>query len=159
MRLLIATLALLVLAPAALGAIPKSAKLTPKGLGGLKVGISEAQAEQVVGKNLKLQGDPACQVASLPKRAYAIFAGGKLRRVSVTSDDWATRAGVRVGDDEEAIVEAYPTAKRTKHKYVDGFYYKVKKGKHKLVFETEQGEITAISGGAKPEVDYIEACS
>jgi hypothetical protein len=162
MRLASLTLLLFaVLATTAAADLDDSAVLNPNGLGDLRVGLSEGEAEAVLGRKIKISFFPGsdCGTANIGHRSYGLFTGGRLRRVTLQGDFWGTRTGIRVGDDEEAITEQYANAKRSRHAYVEGYYYKVKRGNRKLVFETEKGEITAIHGGRRPEVDYIEGCA
>jgi hypothetical protein len=164
MRLATLTLTLLAFfAGTATADLDKTAVLSPDGLGDVRVGLSEGEVEAVLGRKVKLQGPPesSCATAAIGHGAYALFSNGRLGRVTLQSRFWATRAGVRVGDTEDSIIEAYgKRAKRSKHVYApDGSYFKVRRGKRKLVFETDGEKITSIHGGRRPEVDYVEACS
>jgi len=149
---------------AAAGALKDSATLTPGGLGSVRVGMTERGVERALGRNIVLDnnaGGGECATASIGRRNYALFTNGRLGRVTLTSSSHATKSGLRVGMPESAVTNRYGSkAKRSKHEYVpDGSYFKVTRGNRRLVFETDGAKITAISGGRRPEVDYIEACA
>lgn len=158
--------ALLVLATSAGAgaALNDSAKLTPRGLGRIEVGMTERQVERVLGRDISLNnnaGGGRCATASLRHRSYALFTDGRLGRVTVGSPRYATGSGLRVGMPESSVKAEYGAkAKQSKHEYApDGSYFKVTRGHRRLVFETDGAKITAVSGGRRPEVDYVEGCA
>jgi hypothetical protein len=163
----VATLTILCLAAGgtiAAADLSDSAVLTPGGLGDLKVGMTEAQVEAVLGHNVHLDNTATggeCATSRLPHRSYGLFTNGILRRVTLGSAFFATKSGLRVGMAESEIRKIYGSkARRSPHAYVQGgSYYKVTRGNRRLVFETDGTKITAISGGRRPEVDYIEGCA
>ncbi len=152
------------IAAPAWAALPDSAKLTPSGLGGISVGMTESAVERVLGRGISLDnnaGGGSCATARLPHRSYALFTDGRLRSVSLSSPFYATKSGLRVGMPQRAVLEQYgQKAKRSRHAYTPGgYYFKVTRGNRRLVFETDGDKITTIHGGRRPEVDYIEGCA
>ena len=154
------TAALLLLAAPAGAALPDGAKLKPSGLGPLELGMTERQAERVLGRNLRQYKLGSCGTATFHRRDYLLFSSGRLARVSVSTRRYATRKGIRVGSSQKRLRALYPSAKRSRHAYnPDGSYFKVTFGNRRLVFETDGSEVTAMHGGRIPEVDYVEGCA
>ena len=161
--LLLAAALLALLAASASARIPDSAVLTPSGLGPLEVGMTEAEVEQALDRKIRQDKNAGvggrCGTARI-RGGGLLFTDNVLARVSLFNRRFATRSGIRVGDPEEVIRAQYgKRAKRTRHTYVDGYYYKVTRGHRRFVFETDSGEITIIHGGRIPEVDYVESCA
>jgi hypothetical protein len=151
------------LAAPATARLPDSARLTPSGLGPIAVGMTEQEVEQALDRKIrqdKFAGvGGRCGTARI-RGGGLLFTDDVLARVTLFTRRFATRSGIRVGDPEEAIREQYGKgAKRSRHTYVDGYYYKVTRGHRRFVFETDSGEITIIHGGRIPEVDYVESCA
>jgi hypothetical protein len=163
MRPLLVLLLFAALAAPAAARLPDSARLTPSGLGPIAVGMTEPEVEKALGRKIrqnKLAGvGGRCGSARL-RGGGMLFTDDVLARVSLFTRRFATKSGIRVGDPEEAIRERYgKRAKRSRHVYTEGYYYKVTRGNRRLNFETERGVITIIHGGRIPEVDYIEGCA
>ncbi|MDF1506014.1 hypothetical protein PYV61_23880, partial [Roseisolibacter sp. H3M3-2] len=99
-----------------------------------------------------------------PADVLEVVGGGAVARIDVDSPTVATAAGVRVGDPEARVVEAYGArAAVTPHKYVDGHYVTVTPAApadsaYRLVFETERGRVTRYRAGRRPAVEYVEGC-
>jgi hypothetical protein len=157
------TLLLAGVVPSASAQLGDSAKLTPNGLGPIRVGMTESEIARVADRPIHVRNfpDSPCGGARLGHKAFGLFTDGRLRRVSLGSAFYSTRSGLRVGMPQAAIRERYGAeVKRSPHAYDPaGFYFKVTRGNRRLVFETDGEEITVIHGGAKPEVDYIEGCA
>lgn len=151
------------LAATALAKLPDNAKLTQKGLGPVEVGMTEAEVEAAIGHGIKVNYFPEsdCGSAKLRGKVFALFTGPVVARVSLYGSKFSTKSGLRVGDDETDIREAYgKKAKRSPHAYEHkGHYFKVTRGNRRIVFETDGELITTIHGGRIPEVDYIEGCA
>jgi len=87
---------------------------------------------------------------------------GTIARVDVTSPDYLTEEGAKVGDTEQRIKEIYGKGvKVSPHAYVDGHYLTVtsKDKKYAIIFETDGKVVTYIRAGRPPEVGYIEGCA
>jgi hypothetical protein len=61
------------------------------------------------------------------------------------------------------VMELYPTARRTPHKYTDGAYLIVMPFApadtlHRYVFETDGQRVTVYRAGLYPPVEYVESC-
>jgi hypothetical protein len=153
----------LALAATALAKLPDHAKLTQKGLGPVKVGMTEKEVEAAIGHRIEVHYFPGsdCGSAKLRGKVFGLFTGPTLARVSLYGGKFSTKSGLRVGDPESAIREHYGNrAKRSPHAYDrNGHYFKVTRGNRRISFETDGDVITQIHGGRIPEVDYIEGCA
>jgi hypothetical protein len=161
--LLLGAILLAVLAAPAAARLPDDAVLTPSRLGPLAVGMTEVEVEQALDRRIRQDKNAGvggrCGTARI-RGGGLLFTDDVLARVSLFTRRFATRSGIRVGDPEEAIREQYGRrAKRSRHTYADGYYYKVTRGHRRLVFETDRGVISIIHGGRIPEVDYVESCA
>jgi hypothetical protein len=154
----------------AAAAIPEHARLTFRGLGPVRVGMTRDEVEAVVGHRIPWQDNvsPGCATSRLAPGVWGLFTEGRVASVNVTrygtrgqrSADYRTRAGVGVGMAQRKIRAVYGSAaKRSPHAYVDGYYFKITRGNRRIVFATDKGVITDIAGGRRPEVDYIEGCA
>lgn len=150
--------------------LPGQARLTFRGLGPIHVGMTRDEVEAVVGHRIPWNDrvTPGCATSKLAPGVWGLFTDGQIGRVSLSrygaqrmrAADYQTRAGLRVGMAQREIRAAYGSAaKRSPHAYVDGYYFKITKGNRRIVFATDQGVITDITGGRRPEVDYIEGCA
>lgn len=87
---------------------------------------------------------------------------GTVARVDVSTPEYLTEAGAKVGDTEARIKELYGKGVDVSpHEYVDGHYLTVtsKDGKFAIVFETDGKVVTYIRAGRALEAGYIEGCS
>ena len=102
-------------------------------------------------------------VAGAPDSVLFMVEQGRLVRIDVTGGNTATAEGAKVGDDASRIMQLYPQARRTPHKYTDGFYLTVLPGAprdtlHRYVFETDGQRVTRYRAGIFPPVEYVEGC-
>jgi hypothetical protein len=156
----------------ALPAGPNDVGVTPRGLGPLRIGLPLAAADSALGGTL---GEPA-GAAPGSTCAYVPWAGappgvrvmveeGVIARIDVDSVGAATDAGVRVGDPEARVREAYAgRVTETPHKYVPGARYltvvpsAAADSAYRLVFETDGARVTRYRAGRRPPVEYVEGC-
>jgi hypothetical protein len=102
-------------------------------------------------------------LAGAPDSVLFMVEQRRLVRVDVIGGGTATAEGARVGDDASRIMELYPQARRTPHKYTNGFYLTVLPGAprdtlHRYVFETDGQRVTRYRAGIFPPVEYVEGC-
>jgi hypothetical protein len=87
-----------------------------------------------------------------------------LVRIDVVGGSTPTAEGAKIGDTERRILERYPQARRTPHKYTQGFFYLVAMPNapadtlHRYVFETDGQRVTRYRAGVFPPVEYVEGC-
>lgn len=152
-------------APASAAALPADTELTARGLGPIRLGMTEREIERASG--LRLHQDdwgvgPSCTTASFGHRNYLLFRRGKLARITVASRRFATGGGVRVGDRQRKVRRVYGAkVRRSPHAYTRGAsYLDVGRGSPRLRFETNRrGRVTLMHAGLAPEIGYVEACA
>jgi hypothetical protein len=143
--------------------------LRADGIGPLRVGMTVAEADRALGGLDRATGLAQCDYVH-PKNGPAHVAfmveEGRISRVDVEdSASVTTSAGVRPGESEARVREAYPNARVHPHKYDDrGHYFVVIPGApadtlHRIVFETNGTVVTSMRGGLYPAVEYVEGCS
>lgn len=140
------------------------------GLGPITVGMTPEQANAAVNGALELPRGltpDGCDYA-FPRGVADVgfmIEQGTIARVDVRHPDVRTAQGAGVGDSEARIEQLYAGRLRiSPHKYVHGHYYTVLSADtiarpYRVIFETEQGVVTAIRAGRLPQVEYVEGCS
>jgi len=150
-------------AAAATAAVPSNARISSAGLGPIEIGMSERQVEKAAGRGITRSGPEGstCTTATLGNGVALLFTGPRLTRVYVTGRRYATSKGIRVGDSQSRTIAAYAgKLKRSPHKFTPGgLYLKLTIANRRLVFSTDGRKVTEISGGRKPEIDYVEGCA
>ncbi len=175
---LISPLAVAVVAIGATSAqtkITNQSKVAINGIGGIKVGMTVAEASRASGTKLVSSGDyveKSCyyvQPQGAPKGLGFMVTDGRIARVDVYENkSITTLSGAKIGDTETRIKSLYPgQIKVTPHEYtgyMGGHYLTyVPKDKsdrnYRVVFETDGKRVTNFRAGKLPEVEYVEGCS
>lgn len=139
----------------------------PTGAGSVTIGmtLSELAAHMRAATDTANLNDNCdyVTVAGAPDSVLFMVEQGRLVRVDVTGGSTATAEGAKVGDEASRIIQLYPQARRTPHKYTDGFYLTVLPGAprdtlHRYVFETDGQRVTRYRAGIFPPVEYVEGC-
>lgn len=155
--------ALCAVVAAASAAVPTNAGITSAGIGPVKIGMTERQVEIAAGREITRRGSKGstCTTATLNSDVALLFTGPRLRRVDVRGGRHATTKGIRVGDSQRKTIAAYRgKLQRSPHKFTPGgLYLTLTIDNRRLVFETDGRKVTQISGGRKPEIDYVEGCA
>lgn len=152
--------------------------LTPEGLGSVRIGMTKRQAEQALGKKLRVEypmttDDNSC--------SYAYRADGKDRDIGYMLIDGriaridigviplrakiVTTAGVGRGSTESAVRKAYGKRLQVSpHPYGDDdnwHYLTADEPDHKrgIIFETDGKRVTSFRAGIYPALGYIEGCN
>jgi hypothetical protein len=161
----------LILSPVDTG--PASWRLTTKGFGPVRVGMTVDEASTALGVRLvldePLDGDErGCRYAK-PERGLEglsfMIVDLRVARVDVDSRAFATLSGARIGSTEREVKAIYPGRIRVSpHEYTNGHYltYTPKDAADKdyrIVFETDGKRVTSIHAGRLPEVEYVEGCA
>jgi hypothetical protein len=170
----VTALAALIAVPAA-AAIPP-ATLSVDGLGGVKIGMSVRQAEQVIGplEVTYLNDDGGCGEA-VPKRPWIpgaglMVEGRTIVRIDVSQGErepkatTRTDAGIGIGSTIAEVRRAYGRhLKIEPHPYdnEDGRYLVIKglKPGREIIFETFKGRVDSFRAGKSHPVEYIEGCA
>jgi hypothetical protein len=145
------------------------------GIGPLRVGMTEAEAEAALGHFRTIPFNPgtaadsmACGYAAsdrLPAGVKVMMEGARVVRLEVVSGGVATAEGARIGDTEARVQQLYPGRVTVgPHKYTDGHYLTVRPAEaadttHLLIFETDGQVVLRYRGGRKPQVEYVEGCA
>lgn len=183
MRMLIAAVVATSLATAAMAVTPVTPPpaLTVEGYGPVKIGMTRAQAERVLGAKLNMyfldDTDPnACGTGARadgknPDVIY-MLEDGKIVRIDVITLDTGTPSappvrtakGIGLGSTEAQVRAAYGAAVKVEpHPYLEnaGHYLVVKSpgGKTGIIFETDLKKVIGFRAGVYPPVSYIEGCA
>jgi hypothetical protein len=150
-------------------------QVSERGAGPVLVDMSLDELRQALGGDVRVEGanagPEACvyaQSPALPAGVRVMLVGPRVVRVEVDSGATASSAGVRIGDTEARVREAYAgrEIRVQPHKYTAGSYLIVLPNAPgdtlpRLVFETDSatGAVTRFRGGIFPPVEYVEGCS
>lgn len=143
----------------------------PDGFGPVRVGMTLEEASAAVGGELaRPEGaEEACFYVypeDAPKGLGLMFSEGRLVRIDVTTDAYETASGAQVGMATEEVQELYDDGLAVSpHKYDEGGSYLTLTpagdlaATHRLLFETNDGEVAAFRAGQLPQVQWVEGCS
>jgi hypothetical protein len=156
--------------PAAASAAPVTnhSRLTQNGLGSMRLGMTVNQAQrrtrQQIQNNLFTPGDTSCGIAQLfPESLGVNMQTTNLRIWVINVTGITTRAGIQLGDTVQDLRRAYRSRLRSQpNKYTPKArdYWVAFPRNRKLVFYANpQKQITQISAGRQPEIDFVEGCS
>jgi hypothetical protein len=137
-------------------------------VGPIRIGMSPVELSSLLRQRFQMPDDPrerACVYVAVdrPKGLSLMFVDGQLARIDVTSREFPTAEGARVGDPEEQVKRRYGARlKVTPHHYTgpDGHYFTVPSdgGRLGLRFETYQGRVSVFYVGKFPQIEYVEQC-
>lgn len=150
---------LLTAVPAAEARITRNSQISTKGLGPLKIGMSVGEAERAVGHRLNINYYNApCGVAGVSRRlgVSILVTGSIVARIYTHNSPLSTRRGIRAGSSIEALRSAYPGARWHRNIYTGYRQYVYRKPRRKIVFDTDNEQVTSISTGRVPEINYVE---
>lgn len=140
--------------------------VTFNGFGSVKVGMTIAQASQALGAKL-VRGkgyEDACFYVD-PKGIQGVrfmVTNGKIARIDVSSNKYATDKGAKIGDTEAGIKSLYRGIKVYPNKYDEKKHdMEINSGdkKYLIIFETDGRRVTGFRVGNTEEVGYVEGCS
>lgn len=140
-------------------------ELSFNGLGPIKIGMTLQEAEKV--SDIKLNSNEQnneCFIAKPEgfKGLSFMVVDGRIARVDVSSDEFATGKGTRVGDSEAMLKESYKeTLKTEPHKYIEnGHYFTLENQEdHTAIqFDTDGSKIISIHSGGADAVYLVEGC-
>jgi hypothetical protein len=146
---------------------PAAWVLGPKGAGPVRFGMTLAEARAAVPGGIETLGPegPCSYVvpAGAPEGLAFMVVDDTVVRADIRRDSGvANTLGVESGDSEaEAQRLLGPSTEVTPHKYVDGHYLTAPTGVPELwwVVATDQGVVTDVRAGRKPQVLWVEGCS
>jgi hypothetical protein len=147
--------------------LSKNTRVSYRGIGAIRAGMSLAAAASVVGDKLvsTQEASDGCTFVKPqhgPNGISFMVIDGKIARVDVENSFTKTEEGARVGDSEATIKRLYAGRVRvTPHAYVEGHYLTIvaPDHKHAIVFETDGKKVTEYRAGRLVAVGYVEGCS
>jgi len=158
--------------PPASAPTPAAPVLTPKGLGPLTIGMTDAEARAAVGA-ANIEGDTGTELSESCTEiklkgawpgVYLMIEDGKLSRISASdASTFKTDKGIGVGATPAQVMAAYPDARSEPHKYQESppaAYLTVwtVPDKEGTVFEVnDKGVVDSIHVGG-PSIQYVEGC-
>jgi hypothetical protein len=144
-------------------------RVSATGVGPVRVGMTLAEANEVIGGRLAAPEplEPACDYITprgLPGDVAFMIVEDRVARLDVRDSTVLTEAGARVGDSEAHVQSLYPGRITVEpHKYVRGGHYLIVAVPgdtlHELLFETDGRTVTEYRAGRRPEVEWVEGCS
>ena len=143
--------------------IDTSSRISTNGLGALKIGMTVTEAERAVGHQLNMSylNSRECGTANVsPRLNVSILATyDVVARIYTSHRKLRTTRGIHKGSTIAEIKEAYPGARKRKHFYTGKPQYEFRSPGRRIVMETDGEQVTAISTGRYPEINYVEGCA
>lgn len=149
--------------PAPTSAPAAGPDLALEGFAGLAIG-----APVPAGSDFALRGAQASDTCLIYTSAeypglYAIVEDGNVRRITVARDSRVRLVeGIGVGSTEQDVLAAFPGFVSSPHKYVEApaKYLQQPGNDPRLRFEIgENGRVTAMHVGTRPQLEYVEGCA
>jgi serine/threonine protein kinase len=147
-----------------------NAPISTEGIGPVLAGMTKSEAEDAGDIKLRSEGyvTGSCgyfTTDSLPDVGF-MFNKGTLARIDVMNSEIATLSGIRVGDSEDAVLQAYGDDLKREANFYDpnnGSYLTYvpddQADKHRVLFDVIEGEVVNIRAGRLPEINYVEGCA
>lgn len=159
-------------APPAATPTPGPVNLTPKGLGPILIGMTDAEVRAAAGAaNIAPSAGADASEGCSQMRLQGAYPGvilmleeGKLTRIDLDDQStFKTDKGIAVGATPAEVMAAYPDAQASPHKYSDApaQYLTVwtVPDKEGTVFEVgNEGKVSIIHAGG-PSIQYVEGCA
>lgn len=145
-------------------------RLTLRGLGPIKIGMTLAEARAATSGPLKseyIDGDACFYVTptDMPKGISYMVTEGRISRIDIFSSAYASLSGARIGQTQEQLMAMYKgKLKKTRHTYIEeGFYLTfvpqdAEDQQYRMVFDTDGKHVLGIRAGKLPEVEFVEGC-
>jgi hypothetical protein len=160
-------------APAPPGeALPASWRLSLRGIGPVRVGMTVAQARRALKRHLRrssrLPSSGSCaylEPSGGPEGIYFMVVANRIARIDILNARVETRAGARIGSSEQHLRALYPGRLHVQsNPYLQQGHYLIytpldlaDRG-YSMVFETDGKLVTTFRAGQKREVAYAEHC-
>lgn len=149
--------------------LSESSPVSTQGIGGIKIGMTIAQASQAAKLITTDNRRSAClyyQPASRLSGINFMVTNKVISRIDITNPRIATLSGAKIGDSEERIRSLYGAQLQTKlHKYLDQGHYLIfvprdqQDQQNRILFETDGVKVLNWRVGRLKEVNWVEGCS
>ncbi len=149
--------------------VSTDSRVSINGLGPIKIGMTERQAERA--GQVSLTGDgsgPDCRYIYLnqgPTRAEFMLSKSRIVRVDLVRRGVRTTGDVRVGDSESSVRRRFAGRLRIQPtKYIEGGSdlevrpRDRRERNRRLIFTTDGKKVVYIQAGRLPEVHLVERC-
>lgn len=144
--------------------------LRPDGAGPVRVGMTLEAAGRVLGESLRADYDvfEGCDFvvpAAAPLGVSLMVLSDTVVRVDIDTGAVATQEGIRIGDTEARVLEAYRGHVTVEAHPYDGpeWHYLIVDPPadtlHRMIFETDGTNVTSFRAGLRDAVDLIEGCA
>jgi hypothetical protein len=145
------------------GRAPLAGPLAPAGLGDVRVGMSVGAVEDLLGgeADFAVGGGQCGYLRSPDARVSVMVNEGTVARVDVTGRGFASERGIEVGYPIGAVREAYGVGldERPSPYQPDDPELYVDTPDGRMLFGTDDGEVSRIHAGRVREVDFPEGCA
>ncbi|MEP7324746.1 MAG: hypothetical protein ABI836_02255, partial [Gemmatimonadota bacterium] len=137
-------------------------KVSIEGYGPIKTGMTPAEAQTAGSRPLTSinPGSEECDFVQVQgdttRGVQFMVVAGQIARVDIDDSAISTNHGIRIGDSEAKVQEAYPgRVTVTPHKYVDGHYLTIAPetpadSTFRVIFETDGTRVTTYRSGRMP---------
>ncbi len=140
--------------------------VTFNSFGDVKIGTTPEQASQTLGTKL-VRGDgyeDACYYVEAPNLEGVRFmvTNGKIARIDISNNKYATDKGAKIGDTEDKIKSLYKGINVNPQKYDEKKHdMEIYSSDERflIIFETDGKRVTGFRAGNAEEVGYVEGCS
>ncbi|HEU5175112.1 MAG TPA: hypothetical protein VFT96_10200 [Gemmatimonadaceae bacterium] len=144
--------------------------LRPDGAGPVRVGMTLEAAGRVLGESLRADYDvfEGCDFvvpATAPLGVSLMVLSDTVVRVDIDTGAVATHEGIRIGDTEARVLEAYRGQVTVDAHPYGGpvWHYLIVDPPgdtlHRMIFETDGTRVTSLRAGLRDAVDLIEGCA
>lgn len=144
--------------------------LRPDGAGPVRVGMTLEVAGRVLGELIRADYDvfEGCDFvvpATAPPGVSLMVLSDTVVRVDIDTGTVATQEGIRIGDTEARVLEAYRGLVTVEpHPYGGPVWHYVIVDPpgdtlHRTIFETDGTKVTSFRAGLRGAVDLIEGCA
>lgn len=146
-------------------------ELRADGYGPVQIGMSVKEAAEALKMPLASNSPDSDEASCFyvyphgePGTVGFMIREGKIARVDVhfENPDIQTDKKIRFGSSTKDVQAAYSNVRIEAHPYggPNEKYLIYEDGEHQIIFETDQnGNVTSLRSGKKPEVEFIEGCS
>lgn len=151
----------------------EGARITIRGVGPIRFGMTVDEASNMVGSDLvrsenwggESEGCYYVEPAAGPQGVFFMVIDQRIERVDVSSTAVESRSGAKVGSSEDWVYHRFPgQVEVKKHAYNESGHSLVFTPRdradksYRMIFDTDGTTVTMIRAGRLPAVEYDEGC-